>query len=164
MSSKHGHTCEGNDMNSDHEVQWGHLQPCILFCHGPLKRWEHIIILTIQYILFAVNNWNDTLVSAMTSSELPLNLRKELTQLDQPISQTKIILNKYYHELLSNLYEPENTCTHVSACPCSTCRPWVNSPSSISSYHQSSPCFALLHDVMIHVKTSSCGGSECFSW
>jgi exonuclease III len=58
-----------------------------------------------------------------TWNRLPINLRKELTQPDQLISQTKTLLNKYYHELLSNLYEPENTCTHVSACPCSTCRP-----------------------------------------
>jgi len=54
---------------------------------------------------------------------LPISLRFDLVS-PIPISSVKTLLNKHYHLLLMNTFDPDNLCTWVSACHCGLCRPF----------------------------------------
>jgi hypothetical protein len=55
-------------------------------------------------------------------NSLHVDLRTKLVSA-APISEIKSILNKYFFDQLSNFFDPDITCTFVSACACRTCRP-----------------------------------------
>jgi hypothetical protein len=54
-------------------------------------------------------------------NSLHIDLRMKLTS-PVPLPVIKKLLNEYYFDMLSNLFDPDNLCTYVSACPCWTCR------------------------------------------
>jgi exonuclease III len=55
-------------------------------------------------------------------NSLHIDLRTKLVSAS-PISEIKQVLNTHFFDRLSNHFDPENTCTFVSACMCPTCRP-----------------------------------------
>jgi hypothetical protein len=54
-------------------------------------------------------------------NSLHIDLRTKLVS-SAPISEIKTILNTHYFDRLSNHFDPDNTCTFISACACRTCR------------------------------------------
>jgi hypothetical protein len=85
------------------------------------NRSHGLTLLTPKHKLQSSAQFYPIRISKLWNS-LNLDLRKELTS-NISIPQIKTILNKYYLDLLSNSFEPENHCTYVSACQCSRCRP-----------------------------------------
>jgi hypothetical protein len=58
---------------------------------------------------------------ARTWNSLHIDLRTKLVS-PAPLPFIKKLLNEYYLDRLSNLFDPDDLCTYVSACPCPTCR------------------------------------------
>jgi exonuclease III len=58
---------------------------------------------------------------ARTWNSLHIDLRTKLVS-PAPLPFIKKLLNEYYFDRLSNLFDPDDLCTYVSACPCPTCR------------------------------------------
>jgi hypothetical protein len=54
-------------------------------------------------------------------NSLHIDLRMQLIS-PAPLPFIKKILNEYYIDRLTNLFDPDDLCTYVSACPCATCR------------------------------------------
>jgi hypothetical protein len=54
-------------------------------------------------------------------NSLHIDLRTKLVS-PAPLPEIKSLLNKHYFDRLSNTFNPDNTCTFVTACICPTCR------------------------------------------
>ena len=91
---------------------------------------DHISFQTVAQVRLKLNYTNPRLESsaqfypvriARLWNALTIDLRLSLTS-QLPLSQIKVILNRFYKDRLLNYFDTDNLCTWVMACRCRLCR------------------------------------------